>query len=221
MKSKKINLLLSRKNYQQIEKYFSYIKYVTFILMVVFSVFLVYIFYTLQDQNKKIKSLQNEKKRYLELSKNSIINEANIAYIQKKYNIMNEFAKNDVKSLEYFSLLIRALSQKSSTSSESSQLASSSALIEPLLAQQQIAEEGKITGFKLDQNRNVEFKISFNNFQRVMDFLTFIEGDDFLKYFQQLSFNQFDLKSLRKQNNIENYELSFKGIFNKLNENSN
>ena len=191
MKKTKINLIINREDYQKYEKYFYWLKIVTYSLFG-FFLFLFLIFFIFIKKN----SDDNDK---LILQKSSLLkalaekkgDEARIFYLQKKYDDLNNFLKDDAFSSTYYGLLNQALKQ----SSESSTLES----------------------FKIDKNRQVEFSISFNEFPELMNFFKFIELEIFLKNFETISLKNFSIIGDKDKN--ENYELSFAGVFIKIKQN--
>lgn len=188
MKKTKINLIISREDYQKYEKYFYWLKIITYGLFG-FFLFLFLIFVILI----KINSNNNDK---LNLQKSSLLktlaekksDEARIFYLQKKYDDLNNYLKDDAFSSLYYGLLNQALKQ----SSESSTLKS----------------------FEINKNRQVEFSIAFEEFPELMSFFKFIESEIFLKNFETISLKSFTI--IGDENKKENYELSFTGTFIKI-----
>lgn len=188
MKKTKINLIISREDYQKYEKYFYWLKIATYGLFG-FFLFLFLIFFILV----KISSNNNDR---LILQKSSLLkaltekkgDEARIFYLQKKYDDLNIFLKDDAYTSLYYGLLNQALKQ----SSESSTLQS----------------------FEINKNRQVMFSVTFEEFSELMNFFKFIESKIFLKNFETISLKSFTIIS--DNNKKENYELSFAGIFVKI-----
>ncbi len=245
MKKTKINLLINKQDYQKVEKYFYFLRYITIFFIIVFALSLGYVFIQLRNQDNKINTLSSKKKSLLESLKNKEEDEANIIFINNKYNTLKKFEEDDVKALPYYNLLITALSQNSTDedtktteqiekdvlgilenegtesadiAEDNSKLATKSAIIKKVTE----FELGSLEIFKLDKERNVEFTVTFNNLTRFIDFISFIESNKFLKYFEHLSINGFSLTHSTKSKSLgiekENYKLSLKGKFIKINE---
>ena len=191
MRITKINLIINREDYQKYEKYFFWLKIIAYGLFG-FFLFLFLVFFILIKTN----SNNNDK---LILQKSSLLkaltekkgDEARIFYLQKKYDDLINFLKDDAFSSLYYGLLNQALKQ----SSESSTLKS----------------------FEINKNRQVEFSIIFEEFPELMSFLKFIESEIFLKNFETISLKSFTI--IGDENKKENYELSFAGIFIKIKQN--
>lgn len=245
MKQTKINLLVNKQDYQKVEKYFYVIRYITFFFIIIFALSLGYVFIQLRNQNNSLNELSNKKKALLESLANKEEDEAKIIFINNKYNTLKKFEEEDVKGLPYYNLLITALSQNSSdedisqseqieedvlgisetestesadVSEDNLQLATESALIKKSAE----FELGSLETFKLDKERNVEFTVTFNNLTRFIHFISFVESDKFLNYFEHLAINGFNLTHSTKSQSLElqkeNYKLSLKGRFIKINE---
>lgn len=245
MKKTKINLLVNKQDYQKVEKYFYILRYITIFLIIIFALSLAYVFIQLRNQNAKINTLSNKKKSLLESLINKEEDEAKIIFINNKFNTLKKFEEEDVKALPYYNLLITALSQNSTNedigtseqiekdilgisenestksadiSEDNSKLATESATIK----KSSKFELGSLEIFKLDKERNVEFTVTFNNLTRFIDFISFIESNKFLKYFEHLTINGFNLTHSTKSQSLgfekENYKLSLKGKFIKINE---
>lgn len=186
MKKTKINLLISQENYQKVEKYFQYLRYAVFILFIIFFV-LVSLFLIMRiSQNNQINQLQVQKRALLEIVKSKSSDEAKISYIQKKYQSVKEFLKDDAYSLPYYNLLNSAIS--SST------------------------QPAALKSFQIAKSREVTFTISYNDLGDLLNFLKFVESEKFLKNFEKLSFKSFtaigDINVSKA-----NYDLSFVGKF--------
>lgn len=227
MKKTRINLLSSRVDYQRIEKYFFYIRACAIGSGILFFVALSYIFFHLNNQNSKIQRFLNQKKMYLLQLQDKKDIEAQMMYIEKKYEVIQQFEKDDVRALPYYNLLITALSQNSQTQSPppSQLIGSSSANLASMSAQVQNSTRGILKTFFIDKGRNVEFKVAFSNFSSLVDFTKFVESDTFLKNFERLSLKSFSLSNLSSLDQPtsakERYELSLRGKFILINETNN
>lgn len=228
MKKTKINLLLSKVDYQKIEKYFAYIRISAIASCIVFFAVFIYMFLQLNAQNSRLEKLLSQKKSYLEQLKDKKDIEAQLLYIEKKYGVIKGFEKDDVRALPYFNLLVTALSQNTpSTNSPSLQpaIASLSGNLASISAQVQVNTRGTLKNFFIDKNRSVEFKVTFSNFSSLIDFTKFVESDSFLKNFERLSLKSFSLSGLSSFDQSvakkENYELSLSGKFILMHETNN
>ncbi|KKQ23897.1 MAG: hypothetical protein US40_C0006G0011 [Candidatus Roizmanbacteria bacterium GW2011_GWC2_37_13] len=186
MKKSKINLIVNREDYQRYENYFNYLKIGLAIFLGVFFVVFLFLFILVKKRLDIVEKLELTKKNYLEILKDKKTDEAKINYIEKKYQDLNSFLKEDAFSSPYYSLLNSALTESS--------------------------EAAKLKSFEISKNREVDFIIEFTDFPKLMNFFKFIESETFLKNFETISLKSFTVigATLEKE---ENYELSFSGIF--------
>lgn len=229
MKKTKINLLSSRVDYQKIEKYFFYVRVAAIASCVVFFGVFLYMFLRLNNQNSRLQTLLEQKKSYLEQLQDKKDIEAQLLYIERKYDVIKEFKKDDVEALPYFNLLINALSQSTSSSTNASApavpVASLSGNLASISAQVETSAKGTLKDFFIDKGRSVEFKVVFNDFPSLIDFTKLVESEKFLKNFEWLSLKSFSLGGLSSTEpgaaKKENYELSLNGKFILMNETKN
>lgn len=186
MKKNKINLIINREDYQKYENYFYYLRIAFFgFFMLFFIIFLAFLI-ILKKINYQLETLELKKKTLLEYLKEKTTDTAKINYIKKKYHDLKTYLKDDAYFSRYYSLL-------NSTLLESSQSA-------------------ELKSFNINKNREVDFTISFADFNDLRSFFKFIESKTFLDNFETISLktlNLFGATELKK----ENYELSFKGRF--------
>lgn len=189
MKKKRINLIINREDYQKYEQYFFYLKIFVFVLSIMFFISFLSIFINLNNKTKLANQLKSQKISLLQYLNNKTENFAKINYIEKKYQDLNLFLKEDANSSTYYNILDLALK-------ESSQAA-------------------VLKNFKINKNREVEFKISFNDFQSLKNFFQFIETPKFLSNFETISLKNLSIIGQKEENedNKKNYELNFVGKF--------
>ena len=193
MKKTKLNLLTSRENYQGIEKIFAFIRIFFFIQLSILVVLFAFLFISAINQNSKIGNLLSKKESFLESLKNKEGNEAQLFYIQNKYQSLKDFLKEDARSLPYYNLLNSALSKSS--------------------------ESATLKSFLISKNRDVTFTVSFAHFDELLSFFRFIESDKFLSNFEKVSLKSFSALGDSKER--QNYELAFTGRFIELHEATN
>ena len=191
MKKTKINLIISRDAYQKYEKYFYWLKIVTYGLFGFFLLLFIIFFILIKIRSDNNDALILQKSSLLKGLGEKKGDEARVFYLQKKYDDLNNYLKDDAYSSSYLGLLTDALKQ----SSESSFLKS----------------------FHIDKSRKVEFSIAFEAFPELMNFFKFIESEIFLKNFETISLKSFTI--IGDKDKKQNYELSFAGVFIKINQN--
>ncbi|OGK18341.1 hypothetical protein A3G67_03550 [Candidatus Roizmanbacteria bacterium RIFCSPLOWO2_12_FULL_40_12] len=189
MKKTKINLLSDRQDYARLERYFLFLRIgVLLYAFVLFGIIAIFAYFLFQ-QNNQVQSLLEKKKTYLTTLNVQKEDEAKLIYISKKVNAYQTFLKDDARFLPYFTLLNNTLKTSS--------------------------QAGTLSGFVIDKNRDVEFKLSFARLEDMLASFKFVESDQFLQNFEELSLVKFLSQSTTSQ---KNYEISFEGKFMELNE---
>lgn len=191
MKKTKINLIISRDDYQKYEKYFYWLKIITYGLFGFFLLIFLIFFILIKVNSDNNDKLISQKSSLLKALSEKKGDEARIFYLQKKYDDLNNFLKDDAFSSSYYGLLSQALKQSSQSST--------------------------LKSFEINKNRQVGFSITFEEFPELMNFFKFIESEVFLKNFETISLKSFTI--IGDNDNKENYELSFAGVFIKIKQN--
>ncbi|KKP86831.1 MAG: hypothetical protein UR89_C0013G0019 [Candidatus Roizmanbacteria bacterium GW2011_GWA2_35_8] len=190
MRKTKINLIVSRQDYERYEGIFYSLKVLIIVLILTFTVVFISFFIILNDKNKVFNKLTNQKQFYLTALQEKKGDEAKIFYMQKKYSDLKTFLKDDAFSAPYYKLLTSALKE----STESSNLES----------------------FEINKDRKTSFTITFTSFPELVNFFKFVESEAFIKNFENISLKSFSI--IGNVEKKENYELSFNGIFTQLKE---
>ncbi|MFZ6034854.1 MAG: hypothetical protein ACOYUB_01740 [Patescibacteria group bacterium] len=188
MRKSKINLAISREDYQKYELFFQRLKIAVAVIAVIFFGVMITVFFILANKNAQNTQLKQQKNSFVTALGSKQGDEAKIFYLQKKYADLETFMKNDASSLPYYSLLNDALKESSKSSA--------------------------IKSFVIDKSRSASFTIGFNSFPDLLDFFRFIESKEFLKNFESVSLKSFSV--IGDDKNQENYEISFFGKFVKL-----
>jgi hypothetical protein len=188
MRKSKINLAVSREDYQKYELYFFWLKIAVLALGAVFFTTFLTFFIVLRSKNSQNTNLNNQKQDLLLALSDKKGDEVKIFYMQKKYSDLTNFIKNDASSLPYYTLLTGTLKESTQAS--------------------------EIKSFGIDKSRAVSFTIAFNSFPDLLNFFKFIESESFLNNFEQISLKSFSV--IGSEDDKENYEISFAGKFVKL-----
>jgi hypothetical protein len=194
MKKNRINLLVSREDYQKYENYFEQLKLSATALTVILFILFISLYIFLKNKFNLYEDMNLQKQTYLQLLTKRVGDEAKINYIQKKYSDLKTFLKDDASSTAYYQLLSDAIKDSS--------------------------ESASLKSFEVNKNRLTSFTISFSAFDKLMDFLKFVESQTFIKNFENISLKNFVI--LGEKEKKESYELSFIGKFLpfKLNDNN-
>jgi len=185
MKKNRINLLISREDYQKYEGFFEQLKLSAAVLTVILFIIFISVYLVLKNKFSLYENMNLQKKTYLQSLSERRGDEAKINYIQKKYLDLKTFLKDDAASLPYFELLSDAIKDSS--------------------------ESASLKSFEVDKDRLASFTIVFSTFDKLMDFLKFAESQTFIKNFENISLKNFVVMGDREKK--ESYELSFSGKF--------
>lgn len=191
MKKKGINLLVDTYNYRKTELFFLRLRIAVLAYGCILLILAFAAFLKNVQENRQLESLQNEKAKLLESLTQKADIEVQVNLLNKKAEYVEKFLKNDAHFLPYYNLLAGTFKESSASSS--------------------------IDSFQIDRNRNTEFKVLFPSLDQLMIFFKLVEEDTFLKKFKNLTMNGFSAAST----GLKNYELSFQGTFNILNETQN
>lgn len=196
MKKTRINLLTSREDYFRVERSIQLVRLIVVIYTFAFIIG-VFIFVFLQyRQNKDLQDLIDQKRILLSSLNNYKDQEAKLVFVAKKVQSYDKFLLDDARFLPYYNLLNKTLKSTSETS-----VGSSSATL---------------ASFAIDKERVVTFELVFGGVTDMIDSFRYIESEDFLKNFDQLSLNGLTVGADQTENS-----LSFSGKFKEINEKTN
>ena len=165
MKKKRINLLVSREDYQKYERFFERLKLSAAVLTVILFIIFISFYLLLKKKFNLYENMNLQKKTYLQLLSERRGDEAKINYIQKKYLDLKIFLKDDAASLPYYQLLSSAIKDSS--------------------------ESAGLKSFEINKDRMTSFTISFSGFDELMDFLKIAESQTFIKNFEYIALKNF------------------------------
>ncbi len=194
MKKSKINLLINREDYRKYEGYFYGTRIIAVVMVILFILSASYLFLISFQNNSKINALLASKQTLLLSSQGRQTDEAKLIYVENKYQDLKNFMKNDAYSLPYYNLLQSAIATSTETAS--------------------------LKSFVISKDRDVTFAVSFSNFDELMNFFRFVESDNFLKNFENITLKSFTTIG-GNENKKSSYDLNFTGKFVPINENKN
>lgn len=189
---KRINLLLSKRKSHLLTVYGEKIKLVVSVIGVI--CFLIFLYLTVMFFRVKsnINKMNEKKKLYLSYLLENKDTEANVRYFKGKQIQLTDFLKDDAHFLPYYTILKEALN--SSTQS---------ALLDTIM---------------INKLRETTFVVQFSNYENMILFIKYIESDEFLSKFNQLTLANFSLNVKSSTPNAYKYQLQFQGKFNQINE---
>ena len=193
MKKNRINLLVSREDYQKYENLFEQSKLSVAVLTVILFILFISFYLILKNKFNLYENMNLQKKTYLQLLTERRADEAKINYIQKKYLDLKTFLKDDAASVPYYQLLSDAIKDSSTLLTINS------------------SESASLKSFEINKERLASFTISFSAFDKLMDFLKFAESQTFINNFENISLKNFVVIGDKEKK--QSYELSFDGKF--------
>ncbi len=191
MKTKKINLLSQHRNYLLYQNYFLMFKKIVYLLTGLFFVFLITSLIFIATKKKQMDVLIQKEQNLQTFIKNNFPLEENFKNFNNLFSQLKENLNKDVNFYPYYNLI-----------NDSLKISTNPPVIESL---------------KIDQNKKVNFTLSFNNMTHLIEFLDYVEKETFLTNFINLKLESFSVESQSLLNTSTSYKLSFVGQFKKIN----
>lgn len=190
MKKTRINLLISKQDYNRIDGYFKLFR--TF--LVCFTLLLLFVIFGLAGYRIYLTTLMNNltetKKNIFAQLEYRKADEVKLIQLSSKLGSYQKFIKDDARFIPYYELLISTFSQSS--------------------------QSATLKEFNIDKSRAVSFKLAFSSFDETLNAFKFIESSNFGANFEQLDMLNFIGTGDSAQGAI--YELSFEGTFKPIDE---
>ena len=142
--------------------------------------------------------MTKSKQKYLALLINDKDIEANTRYFKGKQTQLLKYEKDDARFLPYYSVLVSALSSSS--------------------------QSATLDSIEIDKNRDATFIVKFKDYDGMVQFLRYVESEEFLSNFEALSMASLNLSrssgsTTKVQSAVnKNYQLQFKGRFKEIND---
>ncbi len=190
MKIKKINLLSHHKNYLLYQKYFLLFRKIVFFSTGLFFVLLITSLLIITYKKNQVDVLIQQEQNLQTFIKNNLPVEENFKKFNNLFNQLKENLNNDVNFYPYYNLI-----------NDSLKISTNPPTIESL---------------KIDQNKKVNFTLTFNNTNHLIEFLDYVEEEPFLNNFVNLKLESFLVESPSLLNTSNSYKISFVGQFKKI-----
>lgn len=195
---KRLNLFNRKKRFDFFSAYANKVKQYGSVFGVI--LFLVFIFTIIQTiaVRGQVQSLTKSKQKYLALLINDKDIEANTRYFKGKQTQLLKYEKDDARFLPYYSVLVSALSSSS--------------------------QSATLDSIEIDKNRDATFIVKFKDYDGMVQFLKYVESEEFLSNFEALSMASLNLSrssgsTTKVQSAVnKNYQLQFKGRFKEIND---
>jgi hypothetical protein len=183
---KRANLLLQKKDYFKLEKYFYYFRGFTVgfgIVSIIILIIIVYMMIGLRLENDRINLQISDNQKYI--NKNADI-KTGINYFNQKNNLLSDILKNDVNFLPYYNKLNEFIPVST--------------------------EEAAISNVNFNNKREIGFTLNFNSYDEFISFLGALQNQSFLEIFDKLSLESFSIR----EGELTKYALQLIGIMKPL-----
>ncbi len=184
---KHINLITRQKKYYQIDEFIRRLRMAVAAFGVFFIVLNMAFFLFLYHEQSGINALTEEKKRLLDFLIQNKESEAKFVYFNSKEKQVAGILKSDVSFYPYYNLLTESLKTASPA--------------------------GQLQTLVIEKDRHVNFSVSFDNYDSLLFFFKFMETEQFLRNFKDLTLSSVETSSEDAQ---KIYLLNLSGVFNEL-----
>lgn len=194
---KRINLFARKKRFNSFALYSIKIrKYGAVAGVLLFFIFIFFV-YLMVDTQRKMSELTMKKQQYLTYLLNEKDTEASIRFFKGKQTQLTKFLGDDAQFVPYYAILRNALMDST--------------------------ESAALDSVEIDKNRVTDFVVRFQDYESMVSFLKFVESNEFLRFFDELSMASLNLTRdadllTKKTASVKNYQLQFKGKFKAINE---
>lgn len=184
---KHINLITKQRKYYQADAIIRYFRIVITALGAIFIVVNLIFFIILYREQSSVETLLNDKKNLLDYLIKNKESEARFIFFNTKEKQVATILKGDVNFYPYYNLLSDSLKRAS--------------------------PEGELQALILDKDKAVSFTIGFKDYPSLISFFKFMETDEFLKNFTDLTLQSVDVGKVTSN---DSYLLNLKGTFTEL-----
>lgn len=181
---KHINLITRQRKYYQADAVIRYFRIIITVLGAAFIAVNLIFFVLLYREQSSIEVLLNDKKNLLDYLIKNKESEARFIFFNTKEKQVTSILKDDVNFYPYYNLLGDSLKHAS--------------------------PEGKLQALILDKDRAVSFTIEFEDYPSLISFFKFMETNEFLKNFTDLTLQSVDVGKAKDK---DSYVLNLKGTF--------
>lgn len=180
---RRINLLKAERKYVRLEQYFLWLRRIVIAYAIVFLLaigVLLFFTYQLQQKYQSLVTQTEAQNQYLLANKDR---EAQLLYLANKLHQTNTVLEEDVNFSPYYNILIQSL--------------------------QGASEAARFQSVVIDKDdKEFEFTVGLSDYVSLLGFFKYIETDEFLQYFKDITLTNFDLTQTKNT-----YNLTFKGKF--------
>lgn len=192
MRTDRTNLLVSKRGYSDILKYFKVFRISLLIMTIVILLFAFITGYLIFMQTQKLEELTQEKQKNLQLLSTKKEDEVKLIKIANKTQDFETFSKDDANFYPYYEILNQSFSLST--------------------------ESANIENLNIEKDRKFNFSISFTDIKSLLETFKFIESENFLKNFSTIYLKSLETQDKQE---VKFYRITFEGVFKEINENKN
>lgn len=190
--SQHINLLQNRAKIVELQHRYAILRKVVYGYVALFFLMCIAASFYLFTLSSEQKMLDTQKTQLLQSMQGFQEQEAKLTLLGNKVNQFDTYIRDDAQFSPYYNILLEALQQ----SSESAQLSE----------------------FTIDKSREAKFTLKFKSFENMLASFRFIESQEFLEHFEELSMNNFSGQNDQQQQasvsaGLNDYQLTFDATF--------
>ncbi len=187
MRTDRTNLLVSKRGYSDVIKYFKIFKITLIVITIVILIFSLSVGYLIFLQSQKLEGLTQEKQKNLQLLSAKKEDEVKLIKIANKTKDFEIFSKDDANFYPYYEILNQSFSLSS--------------------------ESANIENLNIEKDRKFNFSLSFSKIESLLETFKFIESENFLKNFSTIYLKS--LETQDKQD-VKLYRITFEGVFKEI-----
>lgn len=192
MRTDRTNLLVSKRGYSDILKYFKIFRISLLIMTIIILLFTIIVGYLIFMQSQKLEELTQEKQKNLQILSTKKEDEVKLIKIANKTQDIETFSKDDANFYPYYEILNQSFSLST--------------------------ESANIENLNIEKDRKFNFSISFIDIKSLLETFKFIESENFLKNFSTIYLKSLETQDKQE---AKFYRITFEGVFKEIDENKN
>ena len=192
MRTDRTNLLISKRGYSDILKYFKVFRISLLVMTTIILLFAFVTGYLIFVQSQELEKLTQEKEKNLQLLSTKKEDEVKLIKIANKTKDLEIFSKDDANFYPYYEILNQSFSLST--------------------------ESANIENLNIEKDRKFNFSISFTDIKSLLETFKFIESENFLKNFSTIYLKSLETQDRQE---VKFYRITFEGVFKEIDENKN
>ena len=192
MRTDRTNLLIRKRGYSDILKYFKIFRISLLVMTTIILLFAFVTGYLIFVQSQELEKLTQEKEKNLQLLSTKKEDEVKLIKIANKTKDLEIFSKDDANFYPYYEILNQSFSLST--------------------------ESANIENLNIEKDRKFNFSISFTDIKSLLETFKFIESENFLKNFSTIYLKSLETQDRQE---VKFYRITFEGVFKEIDENKN